>query len=244
MRTSTRRYVATGTALIGAVLVGAFVGPHLVRGGPADTSAVTPAPAATTPAAAVPRSEIPEASTALRDLAALPVSDAYVASYSRAAFGPAWADTDHNGCDTRNDVLRADLTAVTVKPGTNGCVVLSGTLSDPYTGRVIQFARGYRTSELVPIDHVVPLGYSWQHGAATWTPAKREQFANDLAELQPVDEASNTAKSDSGPADWMPQNAAYRCTYDTRWVQILTTYRLSIDTADKTSIDRTLTGCL
>jgi hypothetical protein len=24
--------------------------------------------------------------------------------YSRAQFGPAWGDTDHNGCDQRNDV--------------------------------------------------------------------------------------------------------------------------------------------
>jgi hypothetical protein len=27
-------------------------------------------------------------------------------SYSREAFGPSWADTDYNGCDTRNDMLR------------------------------------------------------------------------------------------------------------------------------------------
>ncbi len=32
--------------------------------------------------------------------------------YSRAEFGPAWADTDHNGCDTRNDILRRDLTSI------------------------------------------------------------------------------------------------------------------------------------
>ncbi|MEQ7737173.1 hypothetical protein, partial [Escherichia coli] len=25
--------------------------------------------------------------------------------YTRDEFGPAWADTDHNGCDTRNDIL-------------------------------------------------------------------------------------------------------------------------------------------
>ena len=30
--------------------------------------------------------------------------------YSREEFGPAWADVDHNGCDTRNDILARDLT--------------------------------------------------------------------------------------------------------------------------------------
>ncbi|MBF4625894.1 HNH endonuclease, partial [Clavibacter sp. VKM Ac-2872] len=34
-------------------------------------------------------------------------------NYDRAAYGPSWADTDHNGCDQRNDVLARDLTAVT-----------------------------------------------------------------------------------------------------------------------------------
>src|SRR4051812_13472797 len=53
--------------------------------------------------------------------------------YSREQFGPAWADVDRNGCDTRNDILRRDLTAITLKPGTNGCVVLSGHLADQYT---------------------------------------------------------------------------------------------------------------
>src|SRR5699024_5668921 len=32
--------------------------------------------------------------------------------YSRDEFGPAWADVDHNGCDTRNDILDRDLEQV------------------------------------------------------------------------------------------------------------------------------------
>ena len=35
-------------------------------------------------------------------------------------------DMDRNGCDTRNDILRRDLTAITLKGGTNGCVVQRG----------------------------------------------------------------------------------------------------------------------
>jgi hypothetical protein len=50
--------------------------------------------------------------------------------YTRDEFGPAWADTDRNGCDTRNDILARDMTNETFKQGTNNCVVMTGTLAD------------------------------------------------------------------------------------------------------------------
>ena len=43
----------------------------------------------------------------------------------------------HNGCDTRNDILRRDLADIRIKEGTNGCVVLGGTLTDPYSGSTV-----------------------------------------------------------------------------------------------------------
>jgi hypothetical protein len=62
----------------------------------AQTTSATPAPAAAG-----------EASTVLARLVVKPL--ALAPGYSRAQFGPAWADTDHNGCDQRNDVLQRDL---------------------------------------------------------------------------------------------------------------------------------------
>ena len=44
----------------------------------------------------------------------------------RTQFGKAWADVDHNGCDTRNDILNRDLTGVRHKWRTHNCVVKSG----------------------------------------------------------------------------------------------------------------------
>src|SRR6185312_7219156 len=78
------------------------------------------------------------------------------------------ADVDHNGCDTRNDILARDLSGETFKPGTHDCVVLTGTLADPYSGTTIQFQRGEGTSDEVQIDHVVALSDAWQKGAQTW----------------------------------------------------------------------------
>src|SRR5947207_1691578 len=72
---------------------------------------------------------------AITALRALPVKGrASMTGYSRARFGTAWADTDHNSCDTRNDVLRRDLTLTTLTP--DGCTVLTGTLTDPYSATV------------------------------------------------------------------------------------------------------------
>ena len=45
--------------------------------------------------------------------------------------GRRWADTDRNGCDTRNDILARDLATETFKPGTHNCVVLTGVLAEP-----------------------------------------------------------------------------------------------------------------
>lgn len=53
------------------------------------------------------------------------------AGYKRTQFGKAWADVDHNGCDTRNDILNRDLTGVRHKWRTHNCVVKSGKLHDP-----------------------------------------------------------------------------------------------------------------
>ncbi|MDU1521187.1 MAG: HNH endonuclease, partial [Actinomyces sp.] len=73
-------------------------------------------------------------------------SDEGTPDYNRDQFGQKWADEDHNGCDTRNDILARDLARPTFKPNTRDCVVLSGTLAEPYTGKVIEFQRGQDTS--------------------------------------------------------------------------------------------------
>ena len=175
-------------------------------------------------------------------LAATPTtSDVRIPPYDRAAFGPSWADTDHNGCDTRNDVLNRDLTSVTHTSG--DCVVKTGVLADPYTGATINFLRGVNTSRTVQIDHIVPLGLAWMMGAASWNDDKREAFANDQAELLAVDGPSNGTKSDKGPSQWLPANRAYQCMYVAKFVYVAVTYSLSITAADKGAISSALTTC-
>jgi hypothetical protein len=81
-------------------------------------------------------------------------------------------------------MLRRDLVDVVIKPGSNGCAVLSGTLNDPYTGTSFAFQRGPGSSAEVQIDHMVSLSDAWQTGAQQWDEFTRRNFANDPRNLQ------------------------------------------------------------
>lgn len=162
--------------------------------------------------------------------------------YDRDEFGTAWADVDHNGCDTRNDILRRDLTDLTFKPGTRDCVVLTGTLADPYGGEVIEFERGPGSSE-VQIDHVVALNDAWQKGARQWTPEVREAFANDPANLLAVDGPLNQQKGAGDAATWLPPRSGYRCVYVLRQIRVKAAYGLWVTAAEHDAMDRQLDRC-
>lgn len=180
----------------------------------------------------------------LAQLEALPVKGrAPKTGYSREEFGPAWTDVDHNGCDTRNDVLRRDLTKVVAKPGTHECIVVRGVLNDPYTGRSIPFTRGQGTSTAVQIDHVVALSDAWQKGAQQLPPDRRRQLANDPLNLLAVDGPANGSKSDGDAATWLPPNKGYRCAYVARQVAVKTTYKLWMTSGEKAAIRSVLALC-
>ncbi len=183
------------------------------------------------------------AATALAQLATLAVKGrAPMTGYSRDEFGPAWKDVDRNGCDTRNDILNRDLTAIVLQDGST-CVVASGSLADPYTGKTIAFVRGQGTSTAVQIDHVVALGDAWQTGAFQWTDEKRLEFANDPQELLAVNGPTNEAKGDGDAATWLPPNKAFRCTYIEIQVSVKATYGLWVTPAEHDAMSRILKGC-
>lgn len=185
-----------------------------------------------------------EAARQLRELAIRSADEASaVPDYDRQAFGQRWADTDHNGCDTRNDILARDLARPTFKPGTRDCVVLTGTLAEPYTGTTIQFQRGDKSSALVQIDHVVALADAWRSGAWQWDAQRRQEFANDPENLLAVDGAANEDKSASSADQWLPPNAAFRCDYVKRQIAVKYAYGLSVTQAEQDAMATQLTTC-
>lgn len=160
--------------------------------------------------------------------------------YDRDYFSDGWGNI--GGCDARNHVLWRDLTNITWRSNGN-CLVATGTLRDPYTGKVIQFVRGVRTSIAVQIDHVVSLSNAWKTGAASASATTRYNLYNDPLNLLAVDGPTNGSKSDSDASQWLPPNRAYHCAYVSRQVAVKVKYRLWVTTAEKTAMTKVLRTC-
>ncbi|GGC30916.1 calcium-binding protein [Brevibacterium sediminis] len=150
------------------------------------------------------------------------------------------ADTDHNGCDTRNDVLRRDLTTITLKAGTHGCIVLAGTLDDPYAGETYDFDR---SANAVDIDHVVARSNAWQTGAFKFDDETLKEFGNDPLNLLAVSSSLNRQKGDGDAATWLPPNKSFRCEYVARQIAVKHKYELWVVPAEKAAMERVLAKC-
>ncbi len=206
------------------------------------TAVLPAAPGARAASSAVPPALAP--GTAADALASVAVRGrAPRTGYQREEFGSGWVDTDGNGCDTRNDVLARDLTGVAYVPGTEDCVVASGTLADPYSATTIAFRRGQGTSERVQVDHVVALSDAWQKGAQGWAAGRRAAFANDPQNLLAVDGPLNAAKGDGDAATWLPPQTGYRCAFVARQVAVKARYGLWMTRAERDAVAGVLEAC-
>lgn len=165
-------------------------------------------------------------------------------------FGEAWEDKNtipsigRNGCDTRNDILDRDLTNKTYKKMSK-CArgVATGTLNDPYTGKVIQYKQGPKTSLLVQVDHVVALGNVWESGGFNLTQSQRIDIANDPINLYATDGPTNGGKSNSTADQWLPPVKSFQCTYVAAQVNVKQKYRLSVTSAEKSTMRSVLSRC-
>ena len=163
--------------------------------------------------------------------------------YSRSAFGTQWSDVDRNGCDTRNDILKRDLTEIVFRAKTRDCVVETGKLLDPFSNTVIEFVRGERTSMLVQIDHVVSLSNAWQTGIFRANIKTRTEFANDPINLLAVKGSLNSQKGDGDAATWLPPNKSFRCNYVALQVKVKAKYDLWVTKSEKETMTRILSNC-
>ena len=163
--------------------------------------------------------------------------------HARGQFGAAWADVDHNGCDTRNDILKRDLTEIVYKVGTRSCVVSSGVLVDRYSGETINFVRGSVTSMAVQIDHVVALSNAWQTGAFKLSVEERKALANDPLNLFAVKGSLNQQKSDGDAATWLPPLKSFRCAYVAQQIAVKAKYSLWVVPPEKAAMFAILAKC-
>ncbi|MFE4196504.1 S-layer homology domain-containing protein [Paenarthrobacter sp. NPDC056912] len=148
-----------------------------------------------------------------------------------------WVDADHDGCDTRSEVLQQEsLTPVTFS---SGCTVATGKWDSWYDGG------SWTNASDVDIDHLVPLAEAWGSGANAWTAEQRRDYANDLTldvALEAVTDNVNQSKSDRDPAEWMPPLAGTSCEYATDWVLVKYRWQLTTDQAESTAISTAIQG--
>jgi hypothetical protein len=211
-----------------------------------------PSEAAGTPSSAAstsePSSEPPPTGTAalptagaLEPLAALlallRVAPEDRTGYQRSLF-VLWIDADGDGCDTRREVLIAEaVVAPTVGPG---CSLTGGRWLSAYDGLT------FTDIADLQIDHVVALAEAWDSGASSWTPARREDYANDLGEPWPliaVSAASNQSKSDNDPADWLPPARADECPFISAWIATKARWNLNVDPREHDALAADIQNC-
>jgi hypothetical protein len=159
--------------------------------------------------------------------------------YSRAAFTH-WSDLNRDGCDSRNEILKRDLTQIIFKTGTRDCKVISGQLLDPLSGKTLIFSSSKST---VDIDHLVSLSNAWQTGAAYFDKKTRESLANDPLNLLAVDAKLNRQKGDADAATWLPPLKSFRCEYVAIQVAVKAKYLLWVTSAEREAIIKVLDNC-
>jgi hypothetical protein len=162
----------------------------------------------------------------------------HAAGYDRSKFR-LWVDADHDGCDTRDEVLVQEA-AARPRVSSSGCELSGGDWRSKYDGLVTTDPSTF------DIDHLVPLNEAWQSGAWNWTAGTRQRYANDLGyrrSLIAVSAHANRSKGDREPQDWMPEKAGYACTYVADWVAVKWRWRLHVNHAERTYLHDELRAC-
>ena len=200
---------------------------------PPDETPATQAPVTQAPTTQAPTTQAPAPS----DPVGLRIEPEHVGGYERKLFRH-WVDEDSDGCDTRREVLIAE-SLDQVQIG-SGCSI-SG-------GRWFSIYDNVETTDdsSFDIDHVVALKEAWDSGAWNWNADQRKAFANDLDQpffLIAVTGSSNRSKGADDPAEWMPPNASYHCTYVRIWIEIKRAWDLSVDQAEHDYLARKLASC-
>jgi len=200
--------------------------------GSSTTTAVVPAVVPVAPTAAA-------TSQSTRDrLSVLAVDDRQSpqGTYHREEW-PHWADIDGNGCDARQDALAVwSVVAVTVnRSGT--CKVVIGSWVSPYDGVASNNPSDF------DVDHLVPLENAFRSGGWAWSTERRRAFANNPAELVVASASSNRSKGSDPPNEWRPANQDSWCAYAEGWVQVKSSWGLSVTTPERDALGQMLDTC-
>lgn len=107
-----------------------------------------------------------------------------------------------------------------------------------YDSRSARARLGCNSSEHV--DHIVALKEAYDSGAASWSGARKSQFANDPLNQWCLAAGVNISKSDGDLAEWRGGSCGQRKYIATVTLQVKRRYGLSIDGAEQRAIDSAL----
>lgn len=152
--------------------------------------------------------------------------------------GGSWADADGDCQDGRQEILIAQSKTNPVLT-TDTCSVISGLWVDPYTGETTT------NPSDVEIDHLVALKEAHDSGGASWPPAKKQAFAQDVTSgnLFVVMTSTNRSKSDRDPGEWLPADKKRACWYVMQWADVKRRWGLSMDKQEAEANRLLLTSC-
>ncbi|MCX4632736.1 HNH endonuclease family protein [Streptomyces sp. NBC_01443] len=139
--------------------------------------------------------------------------------------------TASDGCDTRKEVILAE--ALEAPQVAAGCKLTGGVWRSAYDDVVVTDAAR------LDVDHFVPLAEVFDSEQTPWSAARREAYANDQGSpetLIAVSAASNRSKADKDPAEWLPTDASYHCTYAATWVGTKLRWDLAVDEAERQAL--------
>jgi hypothetical protein len=173
-------------------------------------------------------------------LSGVPIQPENSIRYHRAHWMPggSWTDSDGDCQDGRQEILISQSQTKPVLTA-DSCSVVSGQWVDPYTGETTTNPAD------VEIDHLVALKEAHDSGGASWPPAKKQSFAQDVTSgnLFVVMTTTNRSKGDRDPGEWLPANKARACWYVKQWSEVKRRWGLSMDETEAASVRRLLASC-
>ena len=98
----------------------------------------------------------------------------------------------------------------------------------------------------VDVDHMVPLKNAHNSGGWTWSPAMKEEYANNLGDddhLIAVQDNANQSKGAKGPDEWMPPDETYWCQYAQDWAEIKARWKLTMTDPEAEAVVEMLDTC-
>ena len=215
--------------------------------GEAPTPVYTPVPTRATPtgtpATPTPAPEPTVAPPVLQEAVTLTIAIAPIPTgipaYSRSQWKH-WVDADGDCQDARQEVLIAESLVPVTFETDRKCRVETGRWFGVFTGAYFEDPGD------VDVDHMVPLKNAHNSGGWDWSPAMKEEYANNLGDddhLIAVQDNANQSKGARGPDEWMPPDETYWCQYAQDWAEIKARWKLTMTDPEAEAVMEMLQRC-